>query len=57
MRELPGGRGASGSSGADVRKLLARDAAIWVSAGPPEARDRRRLIVAAVALHLANTIC
>jgi hypothetical protein len=56
MRELPGVTGARSSSGADVRKLLARDGAIWVSAGPPDERDRRRLIVAAVALHLANTI-
>jgi tetratricopeptide (TPR) repeat protein len=55
MQGLPGVAGAPGSIG-DVRRVLARDGAIWVSAGPPEQRDRRRLIVAAVALHLANTI-
>jgi hypothetical protein len=49
VRELP-------TSGVDVQTLLARDGALWVSAGPSEQRDRRRLLVAAVALHLANTM-
>jgi tetratricopeptide (TPR) repeat protein len=39
-----------------LRSVLSKEGTLFVSAGPPAERDRRRLIVATVALQLANRI-
>jgi tetratricopeptide (TPR) repeat protein len=40
----------------EIQPVLSREATLWIAAGPAEERDRRRLIAASIALHVANSL-